>query len=109
MPMGAITIEAKSVGCARGLNNALIEFHPELAENENDRQCVSVELGTSGIRLLDVLNAIEQYVTEANKGPVRIDVESPHVACRSVAVVRRGGSSRTQESRASGPRARWPD
>jgi hypothetical protein len=74
MPMRAITIEAKSVGCARGLYNALIGFYPELAKNENERQCVSVELGTSGTRLLDVLNAIEQYVTEANRGPVRIDV-----------------------------------
>lgn len=75
MPMRAITIEAKSVGSARGLYNALIDFHPELAESENDHHCVTVELGTSETRLLDVLNAIEQYVTEANRGPVRIDVD----------------------------------
>jgi hypothetical protein len=75
MPMRSLTIEAKSVGSARGLYNALIDFHPELAESENDRRCVSVELGTSGTRLVDVLNAIKQYDTEANRGPVRIDVD----------------------------------
>jgi hypothetical protein len=72
--MQAITIEAISVGPARGLYNALIEFHPELAGGEDEGYRVSVELGSSESRLLDVLAAIEQYVTEANNGPAQMNV-----------------------------------
>ena len=72
--MRAITVEAESVGPARSLYNALIEFHPELSGSEDGGYSVSVELGSSERRLLDVLSAIEEYVTEANRGPASIDV-----------------------------------
>jgi hypothetical protein len=72
--MRAITVEATSIGPARGLYNALIAFHPELAGGEDDGYRVSVELGSSESRLLDVLGAIEQYVTEANSGPASMNV-----------------------------------
>ena len=67
--MRAITVEAESVGPARSLYNALIEFHPELSGSEDEGYRVSVELGTSESRILDVLGAIEEFVTEANSGP----------------------------------------
>lgn len=82
--MRAITIEAKSVGSARRLYNALIEFHPELAGSEDDGYRVSVELGSSESRLIDVLTAIEQYVTEANSGPARIDVDGRRYTLHAV-------------------------
>ena len=72
--MRAITVEAESVGTARSLYNALIEFHPELSGSDDGGYSVSVELGSSERRLLDVLSAIEEYVTEANRGPASIDV-----------------------------------
>jgi len=72
--MRAITVEANSIGPARGLYNALIEFHPELAGTEDDSYRVSVELGSSETRLLDVLSAIEHYVTAANNGPAHVNV-----------------------------------
>jgi hypothetical protein len=73
--MRAITVEASSVGPARSLYNALIDFHPELAGSEHDGYSVSVELGGSETRVLEVLSAIEQYVTEANSGPARVTVD----------------------------------
>lgn len=72
--MRAITVEAETVGPARSLYNALIAFHPELSGSEDEGYSVSVELGTSESRILDVLSAIEEYVTEANSGPASIDV-----------------------------------
>lgn len=72
--MRAISVEAESVGPARSLYNALIAFHPELSGGEHEGYRVSVELGTSESRILDVLSAIEEYVTEANSGPASIDV-----------------------------------
>jgi hypothetical protein len=72
--MRAITVEAESVGPARSLYNALIAFHPELSGSEDEGFRVSVELGTSESRILDVLSAIEEYVTEANSGPASVDV-----------------------------------
>jgi hypothetical protein len=82
--MRAITIEAKSVGSARRLYNALIEFHPELAGSEDDGHRVSVELGSSESRLVDVLNAIEQYVTEAKTSPARIDFDGRRYTLHAV-------------------------
>jgi hypothetical protein len=72
--MRAITVEAESVGPARSLYNALIAFHPELSGSEDEGYSVSVELGTSESRILDVLSAIEDYVTEASSGPTSIEV-----------------------------------
>jgi hypothetical protein len=82
--MRAITIEATSVGSARGLYNALIEFHPELAEDEDDGYHVSVELGSSESRIVDVLDAIEQYVIEANTGPANVNLDGRRYTLRAV-------------------------
>jgi hypothetical protein len=82
--MRAITIEAKSVGSARGLYNALIEFHPELAGSDDDGYRVSVELGSSERRLLDVMDAIEEYVAEANSGPARLNFDGRRYTLHAV-------------------------
>jgi hypothetical protein len=60
--MRSITVETSSVGPARSLYNALIDFHPELVGSEDDGYRVSVELGSSERRVLDVLGVIEDYV-----------------------------------------------
>jgi hypothetical protein len=73
--MRAITIEAKSLGSARRLYNALGEFHPELSGSEDEGYRVSVELGTRERRLLEVLDAIERYVTEIGADPALINVD----------------------------------
>jgi hypothetical protein len=73
--MRAITVEAGSVGPARGLYNAVIAFHPELSGSEAEGYIVSVELGTSESRVLDVLSAIEGYVSEGNGGHANVEVD----------------------------------
>jgi hypothetical protein len=82
--MRAITVEAESVGPARSLYNALIAFDPELAGSEDEGYSVSVELGTSERRILDVLSAIEDYVTEANSGPASIEVSGRRYTMHAV-------------------------
>ena len=60
---------------ARRLYNALIEFHPELTGTAEEGYRVSVELGTSERRMTDILNAIEEFVTDAKRGPAHFDVD----------------------------------
>jgi len=72
--MRAITVQAESVGPASSLYNALISFYPELSGSETEGYSVSVELGTSESRILEVLSAIEDHVTESNSGPASVDV-----------------------------------
>ena len=62
--MRAITIEVNGLGSARRLYTALSEFYPEFSGNENEGYSVSVELGTRERRLLEVLDAIELYLTQ---------------------------------------------
>jgi hypothetical protein len=82
--MRGITVEAESVGPARTLYNALIAFHPELSGSEDEGYSVSVELGTGESRILDVLSALEDYVTEANSGPAIIDAGGRRYTMRAV-------------------------
>jgi len=82
--MRSITVETSSVGPARSLYNALIDFHPELVGSEDDGYRVSVELGSSERRVLDVLGVIEDYVTEANTGPARMTVDGHRYTMHAV-------------------------
>src|SRR3954470_1841937 len=82
--MRAITVEMNHVGPARSLYNALIDFHPELAGTEQDGWSVSVELGSSESRVIDVLSAIEDYVTEADDGPARMTVDGRRYTMRAL-------------------------
>ncbi len=95
--MRGITIEASSVDRARGLYDALIEFHPELTGSEDAGYRVSVELGSSERRLLDVLGAIEQHITETNAGPARIDVSGRRYTMQ--ALVSRDGRTGGEDAR----------
>jgi hypothetical protein len=72
--MRSITIEAKSVGSAQRIHGALSDFQPELSGSEDEGYRVSVALGSYERRLLDILNAIERYVTESASDPARIAV-----------------------------------
>jgi hypothetical protein len=78
--MRGITVEAKSLGSARRLYNALIAFHPELTGSAEEGYRVSVELGTSERRMTDILNAIEEFVTNANCGHARFNVDGRRYA-----------------------------
>ena len=69
----AITVEAKSLDSARRLYDALSGFNPELLGDHYVGYRVLVELGTER-RIVEVLNAIEAYVTETDGGAFRIDV-----------------------------------
>jgi len=82
--MRAITVETNSVGRARSLYNALIDFHPELVGSEDDGYRVSVELGSSESRVLEVLSAIEEHVTEAHSGPARMTVDGRRYTMHAV-------------------------
>ena len=73
--MRAMTIEARSLGSARRLYKALSDFEPELSGSERQGYRVSVELGTRERRLLDLLDAIERYVTETGTDPALIEMD----------------------------------
>jgi hypothetical protein len=47
-------------------------FHAELRVTDDGISCVEVALGQRDQRIVDVLNAIEDYVTQRATGPARI-------------------------------------
>jgi hypothetical protein len=69
-----ITIDAKSLDSAHRLYSALTDFHPELSGSEEEGYRVSVELGSGERRLLEILNALERYVTESASDPTPVVV-----------------------------------
>jgi hypothetical protein len=69
-----LTIEAKSIESARGFYDALSAFHPEMLEDTDCRYRVAVQL-ISNDRIIDVLNALEQHVTERDTGPARLELD----------------------------------
>jgi len=76
--MRAITIEAKSLGSARGIYSALSEFHPELTGSDEEGYRVSVELRGANRQALIVLAVLEGYVESRDAGPLRIRLGGRH-------------------------------
>lgn len=72
--MQRLTIEAATRDSALGLYAALERFDVELAESEDGRCHVHVALGRSHRDIIEVLNAIERYVTERHAGAARISL-----------------------------------
>jgi len=70
--MQTITIEAATPASATGLYEALSGFQVELREADDGRRYVEVQLGRGDREIVEVLNAIEDYVTERASGPARI-------------------------------------
>ena len=64
--MRAFTVKAKSLESAQILFNALRRFDPALDGSSSEGYSVSVDVGADSRRILEVLDAIQQYVHEGN-------------------------------------------
>jgi len=62
----AFTVKAKSLESAQNLFNALRRFDPALDGSSSEGYSVSVDVGADSRRILEVLDAIQQYVHEGN-------------------------------------------
>jgi hypothetical protein len=72
--MQTLTIRAATRESAIGLYESLSGFRTELVETDDGRHYIEIELGRGDREIVDVLNAIEQYVTQRNTGPARIEL-----------------------------------
>jgi hypothetical protein len=66
--MQSLTIEAATPDTAFALRDALSEFRAELRVTVDGRSYVEVTLGQSDLEIVEVLNAIEDYVTQRAAG-----------------------------------------
>ena len=71
--MQTITIEAATPESAAGLYEALSDFRVDLRETDDGRRYVEVDLRRDDREIVDVLNAIEDYVTHRACGPARVE------------------------------------
>ena len=72
--MEGLTIEAGTLRVARGLYNALSEFHPELS-GDGGRHRVTVEVRSGDRRIVPLLDAIQAHVTARDNGPAHTDLD----------------------------------
>jgi hypothetical protein len=70
--MQTLTIEAVTRESARDLQAALSAFRARLSEGDDGPCRVEVTLGRGGREIVDLLNAIEHYVTEHRAGATQI-------------------------------------
>jgi hypothetical protein len=70
--MEKLSILAATPQSARGLYEALSAFRTDLLETEDQRYRVDITLVGGDREIIDVLNAIEHYVTERGTEPARI-------------------------------------
>ena len=82
--MQTITIEAVTPDSAFELRNALSEFRAELRVTEDGRSYVEVTLGQSDREVLEVLYAIEDYVTQRAADPALTGVTGREAALHAV-------------------------
>lgn len=73
--MNTITIEAATPESALALYVALAGFGAELRESDDGRRYIDVQLGGSDRKIVDVLNAVEDYVTHRNDGPALVSLD----------------------------------
>lgn len=72
--MNTITIEAATPESAVGLYAALAPFGAELRKGDDGRRFIDVEL-RGDRQIVDVLNAVEDYVTQRNDGPALVALD----------------------------------
>ena len=72
--MQTLMIDAATPESARGLRAALAGFRCEVVQSENGLQTICVELGRGDREIVDVLNALEIYVTHRGDGPARLNL-----------------------------------
>jgi hypothetical protein len=70
--MQTLTIEAATPDSAFALHEALSGFRAELRVTDEGKSYVGVTLGQSDREIVEVLNAIEDYVMQRATGPARI-------------------------------------
>lgn len=70
--MQTLTIEAASRESAQGLHDALAAFRVQLWEGKDGTCRVEVTLGAGDREIVEVLNAIEAYVTARHAGAAHI-------------------------------------
>ena len=82
--MQTLTIEAATPDSALALHQALLGFRAELRVTDDGRSYVEVALGQSDREIVDVLNAIEDHVTERAAGPARVGLNGRAYALHAV-------------------------
>lgn len=70
--MQTITIEGATPESALALYQALACFRADLRETDDGRSFIDVELRAGDREIVDVLNAVEDYVTHRHDGPARL-------------------------------------
>lgn len=73
--MNKITIEAATPESALALYQALAGFRAELRESDDGRRYVDIELTGGDRAIVEVLNAVEDYVTQRNDGPALVALD----------------------------------
>jgi len=73
--MKNITIEAATPESAVALCEALAGFHAELRQDDDGRRFVDVELRGGDREIVEVLNAVEDYVTHRDDGPALVAID----------------------------------
>ena len=69
--MNTISIEAATPESALGLYNALDGYRPELRTGDVGRRFIDVDV-SGDCDIVEVLNAIENYVKHRDDGPARV-------------------------------------
>jgi hypothetical protein len=72
--MRAFTIKAKTLDSAQSLFDALRRFDPALSGTSSDGYSVSVDVGESDRRILEVLDVIHEHV-EQGHSVTRVDMD----------------------------------
>ena len=73
--MNKITIEAATPESALALHRALAGFRAELRESDDGRRYIDIELSGGDREIVEVLNAVEDYVTHRNDGPALVALD----------------------------------
>ena len=71
--MRAFTIKAKSLESEQSLFDALRRFDPALGGSSSEGYSVSVDVGESDRRILEVLDAINEHVQRRDATRVELD------------------------------------
>ncbi|HZQ66007.1 MAG TPA: hypothetical protein VFA66_12340 [Gaiellaceae bacterium] len=73
--MRSLIVEAQNLESAQLLCAALSGFDPALSGDDASGYRVSVDLGSSDRKIVQVLDLLERHVTERDAGPARVEVQ----------------------------------
>ena len=72
--MQTLTIKAVSLESAQGFLDGLAGFPAQLREDEPGVYTVEVTMGSTNQEIVQVLNALENYVTHRGEGPAEVGI-----------------------------------